>query len=144
MGGAFHFELEVVRLVNEIRVEHGLSRVEIDDSLMMAARFYTQIMANLNTNLGHNEGPYRVPGATHGASRNVAEAFGGQLRWNGGNASAGRRTPEDLVLNGWMNSPGHRNFILSPEHRFIGAGTHAGGRWGVFHYLFLSDTASNP
>ena len=32
-------------------------------------------MDNLNTHLGHNEGPYIVPDDTHGASRNVAEAF---------------------------------------------------------------------
>ena len=142
MGGPFAFELEVVRLINEVRLEHDLAYLQIDNTLMMAARFYTQIMANLNTNLGHNEGPYRIPGATHGGSRAVAEAFGAQLRWNGGNGAAGVRTPENLVTS-WMNSPGHRNYILSPEHRFIGAGAHAGGRWGAFQYLFLSDTASN-
>jgi len=136
------FSLEVVRLINIIRAEHGLSQVQIDDTLMMAARYYAQIMANLNTPLGHNRGPYATdPNATHGASRNVAEAFGGRLRWNAGNGAAGQWTAQELV-NGWMNSPGHRAYILSPEHRFIGTGSYLGGPHAVFHYMFLSDQAS--
>jgi len=157
MGGAFAFEMEVIRLINEIRAAHGLQLVSLDHSLMMAARFYAQIMSNLNTPLGHNQGPYAIPGATHGASANVASAFGGQLRWNAGNAAAGQGTPHELVHGhanwqqlgwsgpgGWINSPSHSAYILSPEHRFIGTGTHAGGGWGVFHYMFLSDRSSTP
>lgn len=142
MGGASAFELEVVRLINEVRAEHNLSYLQIDDILMMSARFYAQILADLDLPLGHNEGPYATnPNASHGASANVARAFGGQLRWNGGNGSAGRRTPEGVV-DGWMNSAGHRRYILSPEHRYIGVGTQLGGRHGVFHYMFLSDQSS--
>jgi len=142
MGGPFSFELEVIQLVNQARLSVGLAYLEMDITLMMAARFYSQIMANLDTDLGHNEGPYRIAGATHGASREVVRAFGGDLRWNGGNAAAGRDTPQGLVGR-WMNSPGHRAYILSPEHRFIGVGSHAGGRWNAFQYMFLSNQASN-
>jgi len=141
MGGPAAFELEVVRLVNELRAEYGLSQLQVDYSLMMAARFYTQLMANLNTTLGHNEGPYRIPGATHGGSRATAETFGARLRWNGGNGSAGSRTPANLV-DAWYNSPGHNAFMLSPEHRYIGVGAHQGGQWGAFHYMFMSDQPS--
>jgi len=132
LGGASAFELEAVRLVNEIRIENNLSTVEMNVTLMMSARFYTQTMANLRTGLGHNMGPYGVEGASHGASANVAAAFGGRLGWNGGNGAAGHGTPQALV-SGWMNSPGHRAYMLSPEHRFIGI-----GRFGGFSYLFLS------
>jgi len=141
LGGVSAFELEVIRLVNEIRVAHGLATLELDETLAMAARFYAYTMAYFDTTLGHNEGPYRVPDAVHGASANVAEAFGGRLRWGGGNGAAGHRSPQILV-NGWMNSAGHRDYILSPEHRFIGPGTHLGGQWDMFHYLFLSDQSS--
>ena len=145
MGGPFQFELEVIRLVNNERRAHGLSSVRLDTTLAMAARFYAQTMSVFGTtnNWSHNVGPYRVANASHGASRNVAEAFGGRLRWNGGNAAAGLRTPESLV-QAWMNSSGHRAYILSPEHRYIGVGAHTGGPWGVFQYMFLSDTASTP
>jgi uncharacterized protein YkwD len=142
LGGPSGFELEVVRLINEIRLEHNLALLEVDYSLMMAARFYTQIMSNLNTELGHNEGPYATnPGAYSGASLNVSRAFGGQLSWGGGNGAAGQRTPQ-RVVDGWMNSDGHRRYILSPEHRYIGVGTTLGGRYTVFHYMYLSERPS--
>jgi len=144
-SGHTAFDLEVVRLVNQVRANHGLSSLTIDNTLMMAARFYSQTMSNFNTPLGHNQGPYRISGASHGASQNIAEAFGARLRWNGGNAAAHARgqkhTPQSLV-NAWMNSPGHSAYILSPEHRFIGSGSYLGGSgspWGVYYYMFLND-----
>ena len=151
MGGPSAFELEVIRLVNVIRREHNLTPLQIDFTLSMAARFYAQTMANLNTYLGHNEGPYRDASSPitetsrgHGASAEIARVFGGNLRWNGGNGGAGRLNNPAAMVQAWMDSPGHRAYILSPEHRFIGAGNHVGGRWGVFHYLFLSENASDP
>jgi len=146
LGGASAFELEIVRLINEIRSEHRLSNLQIDDTLMMAGRFYAQTMATfaVSDNWSHNVGPYAVRGERHGASANVVRAFGGQLRWNGGNASrgSGLRSAESVV-EGWMNSDGHRRYILSPEHRFIGVGSslnHSSELGGHFIYLFLSNS----
>ena len=140
-GGSSLFEQEVVRLVNLIRAEHRLSQVSIDNTLMMAARFYAQNLRQIGT-LGHNIGPYATdPNATHGASANTAAAFGARLRWNGGNGSmhSGAHTPQSLVTS-WMNSDGHRRYILSPEHRFIGVGSV--GANPQFNYMFLSDQSS--
>jgi uncharacterized protein YkwD len=109
----------------------NLSAVAADNTLMAAARFYAQIMRESGT-LGHNVGPYRVEGATHGASRAVAEFFGGRLRWGAGNGGEGQRTPQQLV-DGWMDSLGHRVFIISPEHLYIGV-----GRSGLYSYMFMS------
>lgn len=141
LGGPTANELEVIRLVNIERANHNLSQVAMDEVLMMAARFYAQQahdLQGLHTG-SHNFGPYATnPDARHGASANVAAAFGGRLRWNGGNwFGGGSMTAEDLV-QGWMNSDGHRRYILSPEHRFIGIGQFPGG----ISYLFLSDNAS--
>ncbi|MCL2575556.1 MAG: CAP domain-containing protein [Defluviitaleaceae bacterium] len=144
MGGASAFEMEVIRLINIERVALGLAYLQVDDTLMMSGRYYTQIQSNLDTMNGHNQGPYADdPTAGHGASFNVATAFGANMLWEGGNAFAGPQTPEDVV-RGWMDSPGHRAYITSPEHRFIGFGTTLGGRWGVFHYMFASNNPSNP
>ncbi|MCL2445725.1 MAG: CAP domain-containing protein [Oscillospiraceae bacterium] len=133
LGGPTEFELEVVRLVNEQRRSRRLRELQINDVLMMSGRFYAQQMSQLNLGMGHNVGPYRVVGARHGASYNVVRAFGGRLSWNGGNAIVGPGTPERLVTV-WMNSSGHRAYILSPEHRYIGV-----GRFGLYGYLFMSD-----
>lgn len=144
VGGPFIVELEVARLVSEERVAHGLNPLEIDFTLMMAARYYTQTQSDNNTINGHNQGPYRVgdEDTRHGASANVARAFGARLIHNGGNGATGQGTPESLV-RAWMNSPGHRDYILHPEHRYIGTGSTAGGQMRVYHYMFLTPHPSN-
>jgi uncharacterized protein YkwD len=145
MGGISDFEHEVARLVNEIRREHGLSTLRICNSLMMAARYYTQIMADLELPLGHNRGPYAIEyAARHGASANVAAAFGANLRWGGGNGHSSIEATAQTVVTDWMNSPDHRRYILAPEHRYIGAGMTLNERTSrAFQYLFLSDRPGN-
>jgi hypothetical protein len=44
---------------------------------------------------------------------------------NGENAAAGYHSPE-AVMNGWMNSGGHRANILNPDTRAIGVGFYQG------------------
>jgi uncharacterized protein YkwD len=135
-GGITEFELRVVELINAERAKLNLSLVQIDETLMQAARYYSQIMFELGI-LSHNTGPYVTsPSAEHGASGNVAKAFGANVSWGGGNGALGQRTPESLI-EGWLNSPGHKAYIVSPEHRFIGV-----GRTGLYTYMFLSDEAS--
>ena len=140
-GGPTTVELEVVRLVNIVRANHNLSRVVRDDALMMAARFFAQQANDLRGLYSgtHNFGPYATdPSASHGASANVAAAFGARLRWNGGNWFSSGRLNAHTLVNGWMNSEGHRRYILSPEHRFIGVGQFPGG----ISYMYLSDQSS--
>ena len=141
-GGPTEVELEVVRLINIERANHDLSQVQIDDALMMAARYFAQQANDLRGlySGSHNFGPYASnPSARHGASANVASAFGGNLRWNGGNWFSGGSMSAENLVSGWMNSDGHRRYILSPEHRFIGMGQYPGG----ISYLFLSANAGD-
>jgi len=136
-GGASAFELEVVRLVNEERENYGLNPLEICHTLMLAARFYAQTMANLNTNLGHREGPY-------GGSFETADAFGDRMVGvRAANGTGGRWTPESAV-QGWMDSPGHRQNILNPNITRMGTGFHLGGQWGVFGYQLFGGGAATP
>ena len=130
MGGAYAREFEVVRIINAIRAEHGLNQLQICNIYMMAARFYTQTMANLNTNLGHGEGPY-------GGSFNTLAAFGGLTTGAGGMNGAAGAVPPQMIVDMWMNSPGHRENVLSPHATHIGVGSHAGGRYGAFHYAMF-------
>jgi len=144
LGGPTAVELEIARLVNIERANYGLAPVQIDERLMMAARFYAQQFNDLRNyhpaRISHNFGPYATnPEATHGASANVSRAFGGNLRWNGGNGHSGGSSSAQAVVSAWMNSSGHRRYILSPEHRFVGAGQFPGG----ISYLFLSEYPSS-
>ena len=122
-GGANAFEHEVIRLINIERSKLKLTQVTLDHRLSMAGRFHAQTMNQLNL-LGHNTGPYADdPKAQHGASANVAKAFGGNLLWGGGNAAWGHINEAHLV-SAWMNSPGHRENILAPEATHLGVGFH--------------------
>lgn|GEM_PF-4864668 len=144
-GGPTENELAVLRYVNIERVSHGLVPVEIDNAMMMAARFYAQQFRDLrdvgiSSPLGHNNGPYATdPSARHGASANVASAFGVNLRWGGGNGHGGGTTSAEGVVRDWMNSDGHHRYILSEEHRFMGFGQYPGG----ISYLFFAPIPSN-
>jgi len=134
-GGPSAFELEVVRLVNLERANYGLNPLEICPILMQASRFYAQTMANLNTTLGHREGPYGGSGAT-------ADAFGDRMiNVRAQNGIAGHWTPESAV-QGWMNSPGHRDNILRPNVTRMGTGFYLGGQWGVFGYQIFGGGVS--
>ncbi|MCL2573095.1 MAG: stalk domain-containing protein [Defluviitaleaceae bacterium] len=142
MGGINAFELEVARLVSEIRVEHGLSPVVLDETMVMSARYHTQILIHSgfrsHSGMGsaHTFGPY-------GGSRPTADSFGTNLRWHGGNAfTPGPNTPQGTV-DGWMNSPSHRDFMLSPEHKYIGAGISVDADGWGYHYLFMSEHPSD-
>jgi len=133
--GATAFELEVVRLTNIERANHGLAPLELCHTLMMAARFYAQTMSNLNTALIHNVGPY-------GGSFGTADAFGDQVvAARAANGIAGRWTPESAV-QGWMESPDHRENILHPQLTRMGAGFYLGGQWGVFGYQLFGGGAA--
>ncbi|MCL1988010.1 MAG: CAP domain-containing protein [Firmicutes bacterium] len=122
-GGPTEYEKEVMRLINEIRNNHGLQQLVWDDNLGMAARFYTQQLAQLDLASGHNMGSYangeqgtHAPSGMRSASHEIARVFGGNSISSITNT---RTTPKDAV-NTWMGSPGHRAAILDPNTRTLG------------------------
>jgi len=112
LGGVHAFELEVVRLVNIERANVGASPLMINDTLMMAARFKSQEMSNLRY-FSHSSPVY---GDFTAISRQL---FG--LGASGENLAAGHESPAAVVI-GWMNSPGHRENMLSSGFTEIGVG----------------------
>lgn len=125
-GGASPFEREVLSLINAARAENGLRPVQIDENLMLAARFHAQTIANLGLSPGFDEGPY-------GGFDAIVPLFGGT--WRIGNSFAGAWTPQNL-FDGWMNNPALRGNILSDEITRLGLGSYPGeGAYGVFHFM---------
>ena len=141
MGGVLDYELEVIRLVNEVRVAYGRNTVQLDRSLALAARFHAQIMATfgVDDNWSHHVGPY--------GSSTTASVFGAWAvgSWAGNaSASSGMRTPESVV-QGLLNSPGHCRSLLNPNNRYAGSGVHIGGFMGsagTSHYLMFTTNPS--
>ena len=151
MGGPTSVELEIIRLINIERANRNLSQLELDETLMMAARFFAQQAADIGRVYGirahaggsnsHNFGPYADnPNARSGASFNVSVAFGANMSWLGGNWFGGGNSPAETVVRSWMGSQGHQDYILHANHNFIGVGQFPGG----ITYLFLSARASGP
>ena len=114
------FESQVVRLVNQIRQENGLQQLTANWELSRVARYKSQDMKD-NRYFSHTS-------PTYGSPFQMIKAFGISYRTAGENIAKGYATPQ-AVVNGWMNSSGHRANILNPAYKQIGVGYVAGGNY---------------
>ena len=107
------FETEVVTLTNSYRTANGCGALRIDSRLVAAARAHSTDMVTNNffSHTGSNGSTFvqreAAAGYTTGASaENIA--------W-------GYRSPQEVV-NGWINSAGHRANILNCGSVAVGVG----------------------
>ena len=114
------FEQEVIRLVNEIRIQNGLKTLTYDWELSRVARIKSQDMKD-NRYFAHNSPVYGTP-------FQMMKNFGISYRSAGENIAKGYATPQ-AVVNAWMNSSGHRANILNANYTHIGVGYVAGGNY---------------
>ena len=114
------YEQEVIRLVNEIRLKNGLKALTYDWELSRVARFKSQDMKD-NRYFAHNSPVYGTP-------FQMIRNFGISFRSAGENIARGYSTPQ-AVVNGWMNSSGHRANILNANYTHIGVGYVSGGNY---------------
>ena len=119
------FESEVIELVNVEREALNLHPLSYSEELTVAARRHAQDMGDQNyfnhTSLDGREFYERIIDA------------GYDYRNCGENIAAGYATPADVV-DGWMNSDGHRANILDPDYCDIGVGYAAVGGSQHYHY----------
>ncbi len=114
------YEREVVDLVNEIRREYGLSELTLNTELSAVARAKSQDMKD-NQYFSHTS-------PTYGSPFDMMKTFGISYRTAGENIAMGYRTPE-AVVDGWMNSEGHRANILNSSYKEIGVGYVSSGNY---------------
>ncbi len=114
------YENEVVRLVNEIRVENGLKPLTHNWELSRVARYKSQDMRD-NKYFSHTSPVY-------GSPFQMIKNFGITYRSAGENIARGQKTPA-VVVNAWMNSSGHRANILNASFTQIGVGYVADGNY---------------
>lgn len=107
------YVLRVVELVNEARAEAGLNPVTLAADVTAAAQVRAKETV---TNFSHTR-----PNGT-GCFTALDEA-GVSYHGAGENIAWGQKTPEE-VMNGWMNSAGHRANILNGKFTTIGVGYH--------------------
>jgi uncharacterized YkwD family protein/spore coat assembly protein SafA len=114
------YEQEVIRLVNEIRDENGLPALTYNWELSRVARYKSQDMKD-NRYFSHTSPVY-------GSPFEMMRSFGISYRSAGENIARGYATPQ-AVVNGWMNSSGHRANILNASFTQIGVGYVAEGNY---------------
>jgi uncharacterized protein YkwD len=116
-------EEELRLLIDAERVSRGLAPLAFDALLAQVAEAHSQDMINRDF-FDHINPDGLDPG------ERLANAGYGAGNW-GETIGAGYTTPESM-LNGWLNSSGHRNILLSPSFTQIGLGYVTGGDYG--HY----------
>ena len=114
----------VLCLVNRQRTSRGLSRLKRNGRLDKAAVKYSRQMVSQNF-FSHVS-----PGGSTMKSRIKATGYlSGARGWSIGENLAwgtGRYATADEIVEGWMNSPGHRANILQPAFKEIGIGVALG------------------
>ncbi|MPY32273.1 stress protein [Streptomyces adustus] len=121
--GLARAEAEVVALTNTERARAGLRPLSADPLLATAARAHSADMV-ARAFYSHTS-----PEGIQPWDR--AAAAGSTRRSIGENIACGQRSPAEVV-EGWMNSPGHRANILKPDFTHIGVGFAGGGPAGTY------------
>ncbi|MFE2052377.1 CAP domain-containing protein [Streptomyces sp. NPDC059459] len=114
---------EVVDLTNRERSAAGLPVLAADPRLTAAAQAHSADMVARDF--------YSHTDPDGGRPWDRAAAAGAARRTVGENIACGQRSPADVV-EGWMNSPGHRANILKADFTHIGIGFAGGGRAGTY------------
>ncbi|WP_345680242.1 CAP domain-containing protein [Yinghuangia aomiensis] len=114
---------EVIALTNAERTRAGLGTLTEEARLTTAAQSHSDDMA------GRNYFDHTGLDGRHPADRVTAAGY--TYRRCAENIAAGQQTPAEVV-DGWMNSPGHRANILTPDLTQIGIGIAHGGTYGIY------------
>ncbi|TJX15639.1 hypothetical protein E9840_02375 [Tissierella creatinini] len=117
-SGLSQDEAEVVRLVNIERQKAGLAPLKASSQLSDVARMKSKDMAE-NNYFSHTSPIY-------GSPFDMMKQFGISYRTAGENIAKGYLSPSS-VMNGWMNSSGHRANILNASFGTIGVGAYQVG-----------------
>jgi uncharacterized protein YkwD len=111
-------------LINQRRAKRGLARLKFNGSLAAAAKGHSAEMDALNffdhESPGGSSPLSRITSAGYlsGAS---AWGVGENLAWAGGDAGS-----PTVIVGMWMNSPGHRQIMLSRSFQQVGIGVVVG------------------
>jgi len=124
LGGMNDFELEILYLINNIRIENNLSPYGLCPTLNRASRLHTNLLAE-----NRWTGGTRHRDIFYGRHIDRVKLFDPSLS-SGSEITGGSVASAELAVDSWMNSLGHRGAIINPFlERHIGVGvTPNGGR----------------
>lgn len=111
-------EHDVIALVNVERQKAGLKALRPNWELSRVARHKSQDMRDKHY--------FSHTSSTYGDPFKMIRDYGIRFSYAGENIAMGQTTAQQ-VMKGWMESPGHRKNILSPNFTEIGVGYAEGG-----------------
>ncbi|GEN82640.1 hypothetical protein SLU01_09520 [Sporosarcina luteola] len=119
-------EKAVLDLTNAERQKAGLQPLQADTKLMNSARQKSADMA-ANNYFSHTS-------PTYGSPFDQMKSNGISYRSAAENIAMGQRSAEEVV-KAWMESPGHRQNILTAEFTHIGIGYDANGKYWTQQFI---------
>ncbi len=117
------FITRVLELTNEFRAQNNLPGLTLNAELNATAQNHSADMANKDY--------FSHTGKNGSKPWDRAKLIGYEARAMGENIAAGQTTPEQVV-QGWINSPGHRANLLNASFTELGVG----------YYFLANDTGS--
>jgi uncharacterized YkwD family protein len=108
-----NYEQQVVDLVNKERAAAGLSALKVNTKLASVAEKKAEDLRDKNY--------FSHTSPTYGSPFDMMKQFGVTYTAAGENIAKGQKTPS-AVMNGWMNSEGHRANIMNSSYTEIGVG----------------------
>lgn len=129
------FASQTVDLVNAHRATLGLRQLTVGSALQASAVWKARHMAKYSY-MAHDD---PAPPVSRSTGERMA-ACGVTGSW-GENIAAGFPSPTSVV-NGWLNSPGHRANIENPNYASMGSGAAASASGQIYWAHTFSSTAS--
>ena len=117
--GPTKIERKVVRLLNQIRADHGLPKLRVAVSLTRAARHHSRDMVKRRYFAHPSKSGESF--ATRVRRFHRSSTVGENIAWGTGSYA----TAAGIVAM-WMRSPGHRAIILDRDFRLVGVGRATG------------------
>ncbi len=119
------YEQDVFSMVNDERASAGASPLGWDDGLHACAKGHSNDMCDrgfFNHENPDGEDPSDRGRLGHAGSYTFASIVPSPFSWGIAENIAMGQTSPTQVMNGWMNSPGHRANILNSSYTHIGVG----------------------
>ncbi len=116
-------ERKVIQLVNDERTKRGLNPLKELTTVGHVAGIKSMDMLY--------DGYFAHESPDYGSPFQMMTDFGVGYRGAGENIAAGYRSPEE-VMEGWMNSSGHKANILNASYTHIGVGLAKGGSYNYY------------
>ncbi len=104
---------QILSLVNQERQARGLAKLTLDAKANKVAQVKAEDMAK--------KGYFSHTSPTYGSPFEMLKYFGVSYKAAGENIAKGQKTAQS-VMNGWMNSQGHKANILNSNYTKLGVG----------------------